>query len=89
MPIIDNLVIRVGDDGKKHTYTLSAKGISKYHELKKPWHEGLWGRILFLVVGAIITATVGLIIKYNDFFITIFIKLKNQISDFIYFFFLN
>ena len=73
MPIVDNLVIHTEYKDNKQYYTLSAKGISKHLELRKAWHEKPLGKILFLLIGAVIGFLVS---SYGDFIIAIFKNLK-------------
>jgi len=42
----------------KHFCTLTDKGMSRYFEFKKPWHEKTLGKITFLIIGAVITLAV-------------------------------
>lgn len=57
----ENLVCHLYYDDKNdiHYHTLTSKGISEYYKLNKPWHEKPVGKIIFIIIGAII----GLIIK--------------------------
>jgi len=57
----ENLVIhlRYDEEYDKHYHTLSAKGISKFFDLNKPWHEKFIGKVFLLLIGT----AAGVILK--------------------------
>jgi hypothetical protein len=53
----ENLVCHLYYDDKnnRHFHILTAKGISEYYKLNKPWHEKWIGKIIFIIIGVVIT----------------------------------
>jgi len=49
----ENLVIHLPYDDKNNThyYILSEKGISKFFDLNKPWHEKFIGKVFLVLIG--------------------------------------
>ncbi len=65
----ENLVmhLRYDDKDTKHYHMLSEKGISKFFDLNKPWHEKFIGKVILILIGA----TAGIILKaFWDYLIT-------------------
>jgi len=49
----ENLVIhlRYDDKNNTHYHILSEKGISKFFDLNKPWHEKIIGKVFLVLIG--------------------------------------
>jgi len=50
----ENFIIhlRYDDKSNKHYHTLGTKGISKFFDLNKPWHEKFIGKAFLVLIGA-------------------------------------
>ncbi|MBU2575961.1 hypothetical protein KKF64_02650 [Patescibacteria group bacterium] len=74
----ENLINHLDYTGKNHFFFLTERGISKYFEYQKSWHEKASGKIFLALIIALISFLSG---KFGGYLIAFIQNIKNQIIN--------